>query len=306
MGGAFTYGRCDTCGSLALEDAPEDLGQYYPTDYYSFEMATDPGEHPVFSVAVRQLLRVPGLTRKARRGPLARLPIPFAATWLAGLGVTQQSAILDVGSGAGSTLARFRQMGFRQLAGIDPYLPVPEHVMGPVTIRRQTLAETTGQYDLILFNHVLEHIPDPIGELTVAAGLLAPNGHVIVRVPLADSQACEEYGDCWAQLDAPRHLTLPTQRGFEGAVGAAGLRVADAWRDSNGFQFWGSEQYRLGITKFGPRSWEGDPEGSPFNRRQIRAWEADSRKLNRRGRGDQGTFVLSRIDAPRLAVPPVS
>jgi SAM-dependent methyltransferase len=172
---------------------------------------------------------------------------------------------------------------------------VPEHRVGPVVIRRQALSEVDGQYDAIIFNHVLEHIEEPIEELGVAATRLRPGGHVIVRVPLADSEACERYGEHWAQLDAPRHVTLPTQRALEQAVGRVGLRVVDAWRDSNAFQFWGSEQYLLGITKFGERSWEADREHSPFTAKQVRAWEADAHRLNRAGRGDQGAFVLARV-----------
>src|SRR5688500_5838504 len=30
----FTYRRCASCGTLFLENVPDDLGRYYPSDYY--------------------------------------------------------------------------------------------------------------------------------------------------------------------------------------------------------------------------------------------------------------------------------
>ncbi|MBO9531867.1 MAG: class I SAM-dependent methyltransferase [Solirubrobacteraceae bacterium] len=294
LGGTYRYASCATCGALWLTDVPADLAPFYAgDDYYSFEAAADPGEQRLLALAMKPLLRS---RRLALAGGMSRWRgkvFPFAATWFAGQGITQSSRILDVGSGSGTTLARLRWLGFRDLSGIDPFLPSPEIRIGPVTIRRQALESVEEQYDVVLFNHSLEHVPDPVGALRAASARLRPGGRVVVGVPLADSAAFERYGTRWAQLDAPRHLTVPTAAALDAAAAAAGLRVVSAYRDSHAFQFWGSEQYAHDITLHGPRSWLTDPAASPFTPAQIEAWEAEARALNRAGRGDQGVFVFA-------------
>jgi hypothetical protein len=93
------------------------------------------------------------------------------------------------------------------------------------------------------------------------------------------------------QLDAPRHLSVPTEAATRAAAAAAGLRVGRAWRDSDAIQFWGSEQYRLGIPLEDPRSVMHG--GHPFTAGQLRGWAARARALNRAGEGDSGCFVLA-------------
>jgi SAM-dependent methyltransferase len=295
LGGSYRYAVCSTCGCLWLKDVPEDLSPFYSGDeYYSFQAAPDPGVNAPLARVMSVLLRLPALARAGGKSRWRGKVFPFAGTWFAGRGIKLSSAILDVGSGTGVTLARLRWLGFRDLTGIDPFLPEAEVRIGPISIRRATLAEVRGQYDVILFHHSLEHVADPVATLTEAASRLRPGGHVLVLVPLADSAAFRRYGTHWAQLDAPRHLTVPTAQAIEAGAEAAGLRVVDQWRDSHAFQFWCSEQYLQGIPLHGERSWETDPAASQFSSDQVEAWEAEARRLNGAGTGDQGVFVLAR------------
>ncbi len=117
---------------------------------------------------------------------------------------------------------------------------------------------------------------------------------MIARVPLADGWAMDHYGADWVQLDPPRHLSVPSEAGVRRAAEAAGLSVVRAFRDSDSIQFWGSEQYRLGIPLNDPRSVMRDASAGPFSKRQLRRWRARARALNRSGEGDSGCFVLSR------------
>ncbi len=113
-------------------------------------------------------------------------------------------------------------------------------------------------------------------------------GRILVRVPLADSDAAERYGPDWVQLDAPRHRTIPTAAGVAALAGRLGLSIVDAWRDSTAFQFWASELYRKGGFLA-----ECDP-AEAFSPDAIAQWERDAAAVNAAGRGDQGVFVLRR------------
>jgi hypothetical protein len=92
------------------------------------------------------------------------------------------------------------------------------------------------------------------------------------------------------QLDAPRHLHLPTRRAVEILAAESGLRLLQAVDDSGPFQIWGSELYRRDIALSGPgRSGRG---ALPW---WIRARaRGEARRLRRQGLGDQACFYLRR------------
>jgi len=64
--------------------------------------------------------------------------------------------------------------------------------------------------------------------------------------------------------------------------------------DSTAFQFWGSEQYRLGVALVDQRSPAAGGRGHLFTARQMRRWARAARRLNRQGRGDQAAFFILR------------
>src|SRR5207302_3831998 len=165
--------------------------------------------------------------------------------------------------GSGIELHRLAELGFRHLAGIDPFIPdtvAGRHPAG-VIIHKVALENfpERGIADLVVANHVVEHVAAPIDFLRDIARLLAPGGRCLLRTPMADSWAAMHYGPHWVQHDAPRHIVIHTERSVAIAARQVDLRVAHAWWDSTEFQFWGSEVYGRGrsllstIKAHGPR-----------------------------------------------------
>jgi hypothetical protein len=72
----------------------------------------------------------------------------------------------------------------------------------------------------------------------------------------------------------------------------AGLDIVATHDDSNEFQFWGSEQTRLGIPLTDPRSHFIDARGSTFSAPELRSFRRRSRELNRALDGDQTMVYL--------------
>jgi SAM-dependent methyltransferase len=289
---AFTLLRCASCGSLAVAEPPVDLAPYYPPNYYSFESeppAPGGAMRLGLGVASSVLLRMPPAAADRLLGrSRASLQILRA---LAGRGLGKSARVLDVGSGDGFQLAVLAAFGFRELLGVDPYLG-EERRIGRVELRRAEIGEVEGSFDVIMANHVLEHLADPARALAEMRKRLSGGGTVIVRVPLADSWAASEYGADWVQLDTPRHLTVPTAAGVGHAAESAGLRLVRSFRDSTGFGYWASEQYRLDVPLRDERSWLEHPEASPLGRDDIARADALAREHNAAGDGDQGCFVL--------------
>jgi 2-polyprenyl-3-methyl-5-hydroxy-6-metoxy-1,4-benzoquinol methylase len=290
-GEVFTLATCEACGSLGLADPPADLAPYYGEGYYSFA----PFEERYRSAWQRWVKRrvvgavagpgdlLGGWLRQRSGYGLYRI-LEDLGPDLLGPG----RAVLDVGCGGGELLRLLDEAGGRRLVGVDPFVEGERSFPGGARVLPVALEDLEeGDFDTIMFHHSLEHVPDPVATLAAARTRLAPGGTVVVRVPTCSSEAWERYREKWVQLDAPRHLWLPSREGLGRLAVRAGLTLAEVRDDSAGFQFWGSEQVGRGIPLAGPRSYAVDPAASPFSPEELAAWEQEAVALNAAGRGDQ-------------------
>ncbi len=92
--------------------------------------------------------------------------------------------ILDIGCGDGSFLKYARELGW-EIFGVDIALSPDAHALHcPLWEGRlQEIDFGLTQFDMIRFNHVLEHTQDPPAELSRARELLGPGGIIHVSVP---------------------------------------------------------------------------------------------------------------------------
>lgn len=290
----FEYLECGRCGCLQLKNVPTDLSRYYPSDYYSF---TETAPSPVGRIG-RTLRRIRSELMLRGRPRLTRLPFgqeaePAWLPWLRGH-VTTRSRILDVGCGAGHLLLELRKQGFRSLTGADAFIPDTIRYPNGVTIHKRRLEELSGTFDFVMLHHAFEHMPRPLEVLEEIFQLLAQDGTVLVRIPLADSLAWHTYGTDWVQLDPPRHLFLHTKTSIAVLASRSGFAITGIRYDGSAFQFWGSEQYARDIPLRSPRSYAEDPAASIFCAAQIADFDRRAGELNEEGKGDQAGFFLRR------------
>lgn len=291
----FEYFCCGYCGTLQILDAPEgeDLMRHYPSDYYSHNGSSLPhivqwvisqqdryklrrGGRLVGSLMTRPLPE--GLSRVLLGGDVIRM--------VAALDIDRDARILDVGCGSGALLDRLASVGFTSMFGADPFIAADGKTARGVPLMKRYLSDITGEFDLIMFNHSLEHIPDPVETLKIASERLAPGGICLARVPTTSSEAWSIYGSDWVQADAPRHMVIPSREGMALAAEKAGLRVTRTFDDSTLGQFMGSEAYRGDVSVTDPRILR------MFGFKQIWEWEKRAVQLNSQRRGDQTGFVL--------------
>lgn len=294
-GRTFDYFACGNCGCIQIATIPDDPAGLYPAGYYSFKAPRRlaDGRLKAFFKRLRARSRVgPGCALAALVGLVYRPPVYF--DWLQTAGVGFSDAILDVGCGSGELLVRLAKDGFMQLAGIDPHLPADQVYPNGVRLYKQDLAQAQGCFRLIMLHHCLEHMADPQAALNDLARLLAPGGRVLIRLPLADSFAWRHYGSCWVQIDAPRHFYLHTVASIELLAGRSGFTVDKIVYDSDEFQFWGSEQVKMGIALTDPRSFAGGNNPGLFSKMQLSAFKRRAQALNASRQGDQACFYLAR------------
>ncbi|MGH7481154.1 MAG: class I SAM-dependent methyltransferase [Longimicrobiales bacterium] len=289
-GDLFRYAECTGCGSLQALEPPRDPGALYDEGYCAFRNQPDPAPPWWLERAIRRARSKHLLGGVHPIGWLAaRLwGAPRFLEWVRQAGAGLDSAILDVGCGNGRLLLAMRDAGFTDLTGIDPYLRAPAPRAPGITLRRQSIRDAEGAFDLIMFHHSLEHVPNPATDLRDAARLLKPRGAIVVRIPIAGSEVWRRYREHWVQLDAPRHLFIPSADGMKRLAERAELTVELTVQDSDAFQFWGSELYRRGIPL------DGAELKAFFTATELAGFEREATRLNAQGRGDQGIFYMRR------------
>lgn len=304
----FDYSACADCGSVALISVPEEMVAYYPRNYYSVDL--DP-ERALGAPVVRQFAELVINSALWGRGVfsgIAAAVIPrrqlrtlvsiLGSIRGAGLVNGKETRVLDVGCGSGMLVFALGLAGVKDVIGVDPFMSSGRDLSTGGRLMRQDLSEVEGFYDLIMFHHSLEHVPDPEASLREALKRLTPRGRVLIRMPTTSSHAFATYGAAWVSLDAPRHLVVLSRPGMDTLCRRLGAEVVSVDDDSTGFQFWGSEQNLRGIPLMDRRSVMVKPRAAPFSKAQLKAWEKQAAVLNKEGRGDQAAWVVAPTPTP--------
>lgn len=287
----FIYFECSKCGCLQIAEFPKNIGKYYPSNYYTFKK----GESSNF---IKQILK-----RKRdeyalfKRGLIGKAiyrkyPNPLFDR-ISRIGVTYNSRILDVGCGAGNLLYSLKDIGFKNLVGVDPYIN-GDVIDADVKILKKTIYKLLDnqKFDLIIFNHSFEHISDQLETVVKVSKILSENGVCLIRIPIKTEYVWNRYDVNWVQIDAPRHFFIHTIKSFAYLAKKVGLLIKNITFDSTEFLFWGSEQYKSGIPLRAEDSHSVNPQKSIFTKKQIIEFKKMAEELNRQKQGDQAAFYL--------------
>jgi SAM-dependent methyltransferase len=237
LGGEFIYSECLTCGSLQLQDKISDFSNFYPDDYYSFSKL-------VYSSYMIRFLKKLRMWLFLRTGWQNFSPI--YGHWLKKINPSFSDCIADVGSGNGQLLYELSIAGFKNLHGFDPYIKETKMISPNLKLWKQRLEDSDRKFDLIMMHHSFEHMEDPEEVLRTCFEKLNPGGKLLVRCPVADSEIWKTKGTMWVQLDAPRHLVIPTLAGMKRVTEKVGFTLSEVEFDSGDFQFWGTILYENG------------------------------------------------------------
>lgn len=290
----FEYLECGQCGCVQIINIPTNIAKYYPDNYYSFDKVVYK-YNPLKIFLKKQLMEYRVHKKNNLIGKFLSRFYPndedFYA-WFEKLNLPFSARILDVGCGSGNLLLKFRKSGYANVEGVDPFIAKDIHYPGGVTISKKSLDQVTGEYDLIVFNHAFEHMPDQEVVLKQVFGLLKKGGCALIRIPVAGTYAWRTYGVNWVQLDAPRHFYLHTVASMKLLSAKVGFHKMDTVFDSLDFQFWGSEQYLKGIPLRDKKSHAELYDESVFSKQQMQEFREKAVALNKANDGDAASFYL--------------
>ena len=182
----FDYYRCAACGIVFLSPIPQDIGKYYPGDYYGIPSTIA----DLAAAAELERYKIELVQRFATRGRLLEIgPAYGAFTWLAKQAGFDASAIE-----MSEACCRFMNevAGIRAVHSLDI----------------DAALRATGPCDVIALWHVIEHLPDPWASLRLLVERLNPGGVLVIAAPNPLAFQFGLMGRYWTHLDAPRHLHL--------------------------------------------------------------------------------------------------
>lgn len=155
----------------------------YSGDYVNATYGSDAGLRSAFD----RVIALPP-ERSDNTGRIVRIQ-SFAA---AHLGAKQNTRLLDVGAGLGVFPYAVKQVGWHCTA-IDPDERAIAHMRDHVGVEALCgdfmNIDGVGQFDIVTFNKVLEHVEDPVAMLCRAQQFVAPGGLVYLELPDGETAA---------------------------------------------------------------------------------------------------------------------
>lgn len=229
--GERVFWQCRDCDSAVLVPLPttEELPEFYPPVYsFRLELGGQSKFKRLLSQAEYHLFFRPQYTAQTRR-------LMKTCGWERGDG----KKLLDVGCGRGLRLLEFRKLGF-DVHGLDVQTDVVRYLREELQIPAEvadvsamTAIHPPGTFDLITTYFLIEHIPNVQAAIAGMYDLLKPGGWMAAAVPFVDCLQAKVFGHRWIHVrEAPRHLSLPTQKGMKRVCHSAGFDHVEIRPDS--------------------------------------------------------------------------
>lgn len=296
----FIYFQCSKCDCLQIAKIPDNIEKYYPSNYYSYTLNKSLISNSSITKFLKKILYNYSLSKfgliKYFYNIIFKLYSDDLLRSLINVNLSKKDRILDVGCGAGSYLYLLKELNFHNLLGIDPFISHDIVYENNLIIKKMKFENIDGKWDIIMFHHSLEHIPNQKLIFNKISELLDKEGVCIIRIPTVSSYAWKIYGINWVQVDSPRHYFIHSIKSILYLCKLYGLYIKRIIYDSTEFQFWASEQYLRNIPLYSNNSYLINPSKSIFSQKQMNYYKKNAFRLNKQNQGDQAIFYIYRLN----------
>ncbi len=246
------------CLGLWLDPRPadSDLLKCYEK-YYTHRDATDSTSRGRYNRAVLSYLKVkfrlsPSLSDRAASVWFWLHPGRRAAAAASAMGIRPVNGgrLLEIGCGDGKWLRLLQGLGWH-CTGIDfdadAVRRARQHGLDVQVATADDLPFCKGEFDAVVSNHVIEHLPYLKKLFDEAKRVLKPGGKLVALTPNAASAGHKLFGKHWRGLEVPRHLqvftvsalkSLAQRHGFDivccGSSGRGGAILVKSWKQWRG------------------------------------------------------------------------
>ena len=239
--GEWRFARCAICQSLFLDPRPADdaLAELYENYYTHSNMSSHAGVNASRGAFLKNMISNTLLNSRFGARLTPAIPVGLPYRWADVLTTDRLkgrfrnfpklrvgASVLDVGCGSGRYLRTVNAAGWQGFGvDFDPDAISCAKKAGLMVVEGDiSMAKSFGRtFDVVSFNHVIEHLPDMVGALTAARNMLAADGCIHIEFPNPLAPGFETYGRFWRGLEAPRHLCLPSRTGITRLLLSAGL-----------------------------------------------------------------------------------
>jgi SAM-dependent methyltransferase len=145
--------------------------------------------------------------------------------------------ILDIGCGDGKGLLKLKEDGWETF-GVEISPLASEHARNNLGLNIFTGTVEDAQYedeffDIIILNHVLEHLSYPKTTLTEINRILKHEGELIISIPNVNSFEARHFKKYWSAWELPRHLYHFTPSTIRLLLDKTGFEVINIEYDNN-------------------------------------------------------------------------
>jgi len=142
---------------------------------------------------------------------------------------SHRGKLLEVGGGLGFLLAEFRRDGWDVL-NVEPnasYCRFAKEELGINSVG--SILEEVGipdsSYDVVIMNHVIEHLGSPLATLKEINRVLKPSGHLVVETPRYDTLMFKLLGRRERSINCIGHIYFFTTQTLKKFYEAAGFQT---------------------------------------------------------------------------------